>query len=128
MAHEVRNISALEGYELWAGTYNDTANPIVAMDARHSLDILEPRPGELVLDAGCGTGRSLSAIVASGARVVGVDFSAAMLGVAREAIPGVPLAVVDLQSTLPFADASFDAILCALVGEHLTELATALSE
>jgi SAM-dependent methyltransferase len=34
----------------------------------------------------------------------------------------------DLHAPLPFATASFDAVLCALIGEHLRELATPLGE
>ena len=128
MSPQVRHVSAFEGYELWAPTYDATPNPIVAMDARHALDILEPRPGELVLDAGCGTGRNLAAIARTGASVVGIDFSPRMLDLARDSHPGVPLALADLRARLPFVDGAFDAVLCTLVGEHLSGLGAALSE
>jgi SAM-dependent methyltransferase len=96
------------------------------MDARHSLQVLSPGADEVILDAGCGTGRNLSALVAAGARPIGVDFSPGMLAVARKAQPSVPLAVADLQRSLPFGSASFDAVLCALVGEHLDDLPATL--
>jgi SAM-dependent methyltransferase len=45
-----------------------------------------------------------------------------MLAVARARAPSVPLVRTDLQRGLPFTAASFDAVLSALVGEHLSEL------
>jgi SAM-dependent methyltransferase len=44
-------------------TYDETPNPVVAMDARHTLDALAPKPDEHVLDAGCGTGRHLGPMI-----------------------------------------------------------------
>ena len=128
MSKEVRRIAAREGYDLWAASYDATPNPVVAMDARHSVRVLSPEAGELVLDAGCGTGRNIGPLKAAGARVVGIDFSAGMLAVARRAQPEASLAMADLRRPLPFADRCFDAALCALVGEHLDDLWLSLSE
>jgi SAM-dependent methyltransferase len=128
MTREVRNVSALEGYDLWGATYDATPNPVVRMDARHAVRILEPQPGEHILDAGCGTGRHLGALTAAGARAIGIDFSAGMLAAAHVREPSTPLARVDLQRALPFADATFDAVLCAFVAEHLADLGLPLRE
>ena len=51
---------------------------------------------------------------------MGVDFSAGMLRVARHRLASVPLAQADLDRDLPLRSRVFDAVLCALVGEHLT--------
>lgn len=48
-----------------------------------ALALLDPRPGERILDLGCGDGALTVALVAAGAQVVGVDSDAAMLAVAR---------------------------------------------
>jgi SAM-dependent methyltransferase len=121
-ARDVRRVDARSGYDLWAATYDTTDNPVVAMDQRHALRTLAPRAGERVLDAGCGTGRHLRALLAAGCQVMGADFSGGMLAVARERAPGALLTRADLQGSLPFRDRVFDAVLCALVGEHLTDL------
>jgi SAM-dependent methyltransferase len=123
---ETRRVGAREGYDLWAETYDETPNPVVAMDTRYTIDVLSPRPGELILDAGCGTGRHLGPLLRARSNPVGVDFSRGMLRIARRNYPEVPLALVDLQRPLPFETGRFDAVLCALIGEHLDELALAL--
>jgi ubiquinone/menaquinone biosynthesis C-methylase UbiE len=77
------------------------------------------RPGERVLDAACGTGvvTKLAAVrVAPGGTVAGLDANPAMLAVARETTRS------DLSidwheapaEDLPFADDSFDAVLCGM--------------
>ena len=125
---ETRRVGAREGYDLWAETYDETPNPVVAMDARYTLDVLSPRPGEQILDAGCGTGRHLGSLLRARSNPVGVDFSRGMLEAARRDYPEVPLALADLQRPLPFETGRFDAVLCALIGEHLHELPLALRE
>jgi ubiquinone/menaquinone biosynthesis C-methylase UbiE len=116
---KIRRVTAQEGYDLWAESYDETPNPVVAMDARHTLRVLAPKPGEQVLDAGGGTGRHLGSMILAGSSHVGANFSRGMLGVARRNHPGVPLVLADLHKPLPFGAERFDAVLCALIGEHL---------
>jgi trans-aconitate methyltransferase len=47
------------------------------------VDVLDPRPGEHVLDVGCGDGALTALIAARGARVVGIDASPAMVAAAQ---------------------------------------------
>ena len=98
------------------------------MDARYTLDVLAPISGEQILDAGCGTGRHLGSLLRARSNTLGVDFSRGMLDIARRNYPEVPLALADLQRPLPFETGRFDAVLCALIGEHLNELPLALEE
>src|SRR5688572_5230386 len=48
------------------------------------LDALDPRPGERVLDVGCGFGSTALAVSARGADVHGVDLSPPMIERARQ--------------------------------------------
>ncbi len=117
-----------EGYDLWSSTYDQTPNPVVAMDSRHTMNLLAPQPGQNILDAGCGTGRNLALLRSAGAHAYGLDFSLGMLRVALQKAAGVPLVQADLQSEFPFRAAQFSAVLCALIGEHLEKLPVTLSE
>ncbi len=48
-----------------------------------ALDLLDPQPGEHILDVGCGDGTLTQKIVERGASVVGIDNSLSMIGAAR---------------------------------------------
>ncbi len=78
----------------------------VAHLAAPLVDLLGPRPGERVLDLGCGDGRLSAAIAARGARVVGIDRSPAMVAAARER--GIEAHELD-AAALPFVE-TFDAV------------------
>lgn len=121
-AKQIQRVAAREGYDRWAKTYNTTPNPVVSMDDRCTLIALAAKAGERILDAGCGTGRHFGPLRRAGCKVFGVDFSLGMLRVARRQYPQAPLLLADLQKALPFVNGYFDAVLCALVGEHLEPL------
>lgn len=127
-AKKIERVSAREGYDLWSETYDSTPNPVVVMDSRYTIEILVPMRDELILDAGCGTGRNLKQLLMAESRPVGIDFSLGMLSVAHRKWPDVPIALADLQRPLPFKSESFDAVLCALIGEHLSGLRDVLGE
>lgn len=86
--------------------------------------------GARILDAGCGAGHYAAELSARGARVVGIDGSAALLRHARARVDGqVELLLHDLEEPLGFAaDASFDGVLCALVLHHVRNRERLLGE
>jgi len=71
------------------------------------VEWLDPKPGEKILDLGCGDGQLTSRLASTGANVTGVDASAAMVEAARAR--GVD-AVVGNAEQLPFPNATFDAV------------------
>ncbi len=80
---------------------------------RIAMSALAPRPGEHVLDVGCGTGQTthqLATATGKAGSVLGVDISRIMLDIAeaRPPSPGVTFREADAQ-THPFAAGSFDA-------------------
>ncbi len=80
---------------------------------------LDPRPGERILDVGCGHGYNDRAITRSGARVVGIDVNEERLAVARESNggPGIEFLSMDAEE-MGFPDESFDKAVSFCVIEH----------
>jgi arsenite methyltransferase len=96
-------------------------------------EALGARPGERILDAGCGPGFYVSELldeVGPGGSVVGVDVSPQMLAVAahrNEGRPGVELLEGSVAS-LPVKDGDFDGALCVQVLEYVEDATAALAE
>ncbi|ELZ28796.1 methyltransferase [Halosimplex carlsbadense 2-9-1] len=75
------------------------------------VDLLDPQPGERVLDLGCGTGHLTADIaerVGESGVAVGVDASVEMVERARERYPDLRFALADAREYAP--DRSFDAV------------------
>ena len=91
-------------------------------------DALALTSGERVLDLAAGTATSSAALAASGAHVVGCDFSLGMLRVGKRADHrGVDLVAGDALN-LPFADASFDAVTISFGLRNTADPVQALRE
>lgn len=87
-----------EGYARNARFVADLGQPV--------LELLAPRPGERILDLGCGDGALTVKLVQAGADVVGADASAELVAAARAL--GLDARIADGQA-LAF-DAEFDAV------------------
>jgi 2-polyprenyl-6-hydroxyphenyl methylase/3-demethylubiquinone-9 3-methyltransferase len=90
-------------------------------------DVLHPGPGMKILDAGCARGRFLRHLAGTGATLFGIDLTEVFLHSARANVPGAGLTAGSLSS-LPFRDASFDAVYCIEALEHLPDTDAALAE
>ena len=71
------------------------------------VEWLAPRPGERILDLGCGDGQLTAQLAATGAAVTGVDASAAMVAAARAR--GIAADQAQAEQ-LPYPGAAFDAV------------------
>lgn len=108
---------ARRNYDRLSGWYDLLSGNAEWGYAETALALLDPKPGESVLEIGFGTGKALEWIgprVEPGGRAVGVDLSEGMRAVAarrlsRAGIRNVELVVADALS-LPFEDGSFDAL------------------
>lgn len=90
--------------------------------------VREQLPATAFLDAGCGDGRYLAALADElPERVAGTDISERILETAREHSPRAELVQANLEQ-LPFADGSFDLVLCTQVIEHVLDAPRAAAE
>lgn len=71
---------------------------------------LHIKPGDKVLEAGCGTGNLALKIKQKGAEVVGIDYSKEALDIYKSKDKSVDVKQHDLTEKLPFPDESFDKI------------------
>ena len=80
------------------------------------------RPGDRVLDLGCGTGyftsRAADAVGSAG-QAVGIDPSPSVLEFAKRRAPDNCRFEVASAQALPYADAAFDAVISSLAIHHL---------
>jgi len=96
---------------------------------------LDPRPGEYVLDVGCGGGAAIAFIagrVGPSGRAIGLERFPESLAKLRASYPlagpAAPSGVCGDGQALPLADESFDAVLCVNVLEAIPDRPQALAE
>ncbi len=112
------------------------ANPVVCYEqelrAQTVLRMLDVKPGERILDIGCGNARDIARIAEAGGKVFGVDVSPGMVAAAQQELTRMGIGDVELQvgdaTCLDFPNACFDKVLCSEVIEHIPNASQALSE
>jgi len=124
----VTAISAQAAYRLWAGTYDQDPNPLVALEHRVLSERLDLVPGERMMDLATGTGRWLEYALAHGVRATGVDLCAEMLAAAsvKRGVGG-RLTQADVCA-LPFASDSVDVAVCSFALGYIDRLDLAFRE
>jgi len=101
-------VPAIQGYSLWAPTYDESLNPLVALESRVLASQLPDLAGKCVADIACGTGRWSNYARQRGAKAIGIDRCREMIGRC-----GAPAILADAEA-LPLPDAAFDITICAL--------------
>jgi ubiquinone/menaquinone biosynthesis C-methylase UbiE len=86
------------------------------------------RPGQRVLDLGCGDGTFSAALVAAGAEPIAVDAAEGALRRARARVDGLDARRWPDGAPLPVGDASIDVAWAGEVLEHVVDLPPWLSE
>jgi ubiquinone/menaquinone biosynthesis C-methylase UbiE len=116
-----------EAYDRWFTT--PIGSLVRKVEAELILDLLKPKPGDVVLDAGCGTGVFALDILSRGSQVVGSDISLPMLIYAGKKLKGFPFQMVlSDMLTLPFQENSFDKVVSVTALEFIENAKGAVGE
>jgi ubiquinone/menaquinone biosynthesis C-methylase UbiE len=96
------------------------------------IEALDPRPGQKVLDVGCGTGWAVREIARRIPQLeaCGTDISAEMIREAnsrRDGLDAVEFVQADSES-IPYPDEHFDAVICSSSFHHYPRPVQSLSE
>jgi ubiquinone/menaquinone biosynthesis C-methylase UbiE len=125
-----KNIDVIEGYNKWSSIYDQSPNPLIALEEKMTLEFIEDVQGQRALDLGCGTGRYCVLLTKRGAKVIGVDPSSGMLEQAKEKV--TPMCHFELchgtVEKMGFPSEYFDLVISALTLSHLPELEPTLGE
>jgi len=83
--------------------------------------------GQRILDAGCGKGKFVSYLAGRGGKVIGIDRTERFIHIAQKNAPEAIFQVASLTK-LPFADNTFNAVLCIEVLQHIPDYWKAIEE
>ncbi|HEY1350043.1 MAG TPA: methyltransferase domain-containing protein [Ktedonobacteraceae bacterium] len=115
------------GWQRVAHRYTAAFAGLTLQAAYALLDAARVQPDMEVLDVASGQGDLAAVAARKGARALGVDFSEAMLTLARQRHPSIHFQQGNAQA-LPFLDRSFDAVLINFGLLHFSNPEQALSE
>lgn len=110
-----------DAYHWIAKVYDAIFQPILRPARRKGVPLYPPRQGMVILDIGCGTGAQLDLYKRSGAMLLGIDQSPAMLARARRRLARDAVLVRADASRIPYPDSSVDLILLSLALHELAE-------
>lgn len=114
-------------WEQVVAEYDEFFGSLTVQSVEPLLDATGISRGMQVLDVATGPGYVAAAAARRGAVVTGLDFSSAMVGLARSRYPDIRFREGDAQA-LPFADTSFDAVLICFGLLHFPDADQALRE
>jgi trans-aconitate methyltransferase len=103
----------------WDAQLYDSKHSFVSQFGTGLVDLLSPKPGECILDLGCGTGHLTNKIATFGAEVVGIDSASTMIEQARHHYPDLRFEVADAID-LQFQE-QFDAVFSNAVLHWIRE-------
>jgi SAM-dependent methyltransferase len=113
-------------YEAWCHSPQGMA--MERMAEKCITTLLDPQPGERVLDVGCGSGNHLLFLSQLGLDITGVDASPYMISKARERLGERCSLKTGMAEDLPFDDNEFDLALLTNTLEFLDDPLPALRE
>jgi trans-aconitate methyltransferase len=103
----------------WDSSLYEDRHSFVWKKVADLIDLLDPKPGERILDLGCGTGHLTAQIAARGAVAAGLDASVSMIAQARQNYPKLRFSLADASGFQ--CDEPFDAVFSNAVLHWIPE-------
>jgi ubiquinone/menaquinone biosynthesis C-methylase UbiE len=128
MSRKKSAFTVAEAYSAWAGNYDSDRNLTRDLDAQVTRQVLGTGRFDVLVEAGCGTGKNTSYFSEIADEVHALDFSAGMLDVARTRVsaPHVHFWQADLSASWPCPAGRAQLVSFNLVLEHIESLAPVL--
>ncbi|WP_414623051.1 class I SAM-dependent methyltransferase [Calothrix sp. CCY 0018] len=116
--------------KVWDERMGDEGNDFYRVLVRPAIEkLLQLKPGQRILDVGCGNGLTTRRLASLGARMLGIDFASEMINNARkrtnynqELIEYQVLDATDETALLKLCESSFDAAVSAMVLMNMAEI------
>lgn len=105
--------------EVWREMPEDLDPP--HFEVRRDFLLANVRPGDRVLDTGCGDGPFVGPLLETGAVVTGADIAEEALRRARRRAPGARYVRVEPHGPWPFEDGAFELVWASEVIEHVAD-------
>ena len=93
--HQQSSSASLVTANMWSPQQYQQGFSFVWRHGEELVNLLAPKPGERILDLGCGTGQLTAEIAQSGAEVMGIDSSPEMISQAQSNYPTLRFEVAD---------------------------------
>jgi SAM-dependent methyltransferase len=106
----------------------DTGTLALAIEKQTLLRVWSPRPGQRLLEVGCGTGLFAEWFADQGLQVTGLDPSPPMLDQARRRLPARISLEQGVAEELPYPDNHFDMVALITTLEFVNDPLQALQE
>src|SRR4051812_23789875 len=116
-----------QGHDALAAGYHSFFAAVTALANKPLLEAVHLHRGMHLLDVATGIGALAAEAADHGVHSIGADLSPRMIEMARQSCPHIDFREADVEQ-LPFADCTFDAVVCAFGLGHFPRPEVAIAE
>jgi ubiquinone/menaquinone biosynthesis C-methylase UbiE len=121
---EAKSVAAVSDFQFDRGT-NPRAAYIERLATQELLQFIDPQPGDVVFDAGCGTGANLLLLHSAVERVIGMDYAEAAITRCRYRLSSSGIQNIELLqgsiTRVPLCSETVSRVLCLSVLQYLDD-------
>ena len=124
--HNDEQVAYFTGRHLPRMTVDRSSTPYTTRQLQAVMAAADIRPGDRVLDIGCGLGKYTLGLAAEGVDVTGLDLTPALVDALHEQAPDVPAVVGDIVDPPRELHGAFDVVTGFFVLHHVADLVGAM--